>query len=58
MNYESFPKPEEIKSTDAKHVIGMNKSGRAWKVGANHQPQRNYRNKGNRMNWEEKKKRG
>ncbi len=58
MQYESFPQPEEIKSTDTKHVLGMNKSGRGWKVGANRNPQRNYRNQGNRMSWEEKKKRG
>ena len=35
----------------------MNKSGRGWKVGANRTPQRNYRNKGLRMTWDEKKKR-
>ena len=57
MQYESFPQPEDIKSTDAQHVLGINKSGRAWKVGANRNPQRNYRNLGNRMTWDEKKKR-
>lgn len=51
MQYESFPQPEEIKSTEVKHTLGMNKSGRGWKVGANRNPQRNYRNMGNRMTW-------
>ena len=57
MQYESFPQPEEIKSTDKQHIVGTNKSGRAWKVGANRTPQKNFRNKGNRMTWDEKKQR-
>jgi len=57
MQYESFPQPEEIKSTDKAHVIGTNKSGRSWKLGANRTPQKNFRNKGNRMTWDEKKQR-
>ena len=55
MQYESFPQPEEIKSSDKQHVVGTNKSGRPWKVGANRTPQKNFRNKGNRMTWDEKK---
>ncbi len=51
MQYESFPQPQEIKSHDAAHVMGTNKSGRSWKVGASRQPQRNYKNKGNVMTW-------
>jgi len=55
MQYESFPQPEEIKSSDKQHVVGTNKSGRSWKLGANRTPQKNFRNKGNRMTWDEKK---
>lgn len=35
----------------------MNKSKRQWKVGTNRNPQKNYRNKGQKMSWEEKKQR-
>lgn len=55
MQYEAFPQPEEIKSTEKKHLVGTNKSGRSWKLGVNRTPQKNFRNKGNRMTWDEKK---
>jgi hypothetical protein len=34
----------------------MNKSKRSWKIGANRNPQKNFRNKGNKLTWDEKKK--
>ncbi len=33
--YERFPEPEEIRSTDPKYTIGANKSKRSWKLGVN-----------------------
>ena len=51
MQYEAFPQPEEIKSHSAVHVTGLNKSKRPWKVGANRNPQKNFKNKGNKLTW-------
>ena len=43
--YEKFPEPEQLKSKDEKYTIGMNKSGRAWKLGANRSINKNCINK-------------
>lgn len=56
MEYEAFPQPEDIKDTDDKFTLGMNKSKRSWKVGANRKPNRNWRNRGATLTWDEKMK--
>ena len=56
MDYEAFPTPAEIKETSDKFTLGMNKSKRSWKVGANRVPNRNWRNKGSTLTWDEKMK--
>ena len=53
---EGFPQPEEIRSTEDKYILGANKSGRQWKVGANRIPNKNWKNKGAKLTWQEKKK--
>lgn len=35
----------------------MNQSKRPWRLGANRKPQRNWKNKGLKLSWEEKKER-
>ena len=56
MDYEAFPTPAEIKENSDKFTLGMNKSKRSWKVGANRVPNRNWRNKGSTLTWDEKMK--
>ena len=56
MDYEAFPNPQDIKNTEEKYTIGMNKSKRSWKIGSNRVPNKNWRNKGARLTWEEKTK--
>lgn len=54
--YEKFPEPEQLKSKDEKYTHGMNKSKRGWKVGVNRTPNKNWRNKGSTLTWDEKTK--
>ena len=54
-NIQHFPEPEDIKNKEDKYVLGSNKSGRQWKVGVNRKPNKNWRNRGSTMTWEEKK---
>lgn len=53
---EGFPQPEEIRSTEDKYTLGVNKSGRQWKLGANRVSNKNPKNKGLKLTWDEKKK--
>ena len=52
MDYEAFPQAGEQRDTDDKYTIGMNKSKRSWKVGANKVPNKNWRNRGATLSWD------
>ncbi len=54
--YEKFPQPEELKNKDPAYTTGMNKSKRAWKLADNRLVNKNWRNKGNKLTWDEKTK--
>lgn len=55
-DYEKFPEPEELKSTDPRITVGQNKSRRSWKLGVNRHPTKCMVSRGRQLTWEEKKK--